>query len=263
MRSGWMMLLTGCMPTISTNDLSVDHVSWDEVQGHVSVEANNPWPIDITVDRYFLQAVVDGQVLATAERVTPLTVPANDSRLVEVPVRIDTAQALSAWTSASPTWTRPIQLVGNVGFGTPFGTLDVPVSVDGQLPVLAVPSIRAPSLSIQSVSVWDGTIDLTLGFAVANPNAVELRAHDVKYGVSFVDEPFIQGGQAQIDIRANQSTRMSFPVHIDVGAVGRGALRAWEQRRVAGDVSLQGWVETPWSPLPLDLRYGGDLSWGA
>lgn len=252
-----------CAPSAKPVGFEVDHMDWETVDAHVDVRAVNPWPIDLTVRSVHYDVRVGDRVVATGTVDQPHTVPAGGKKKVALPLTVDTRATLNALTgeeaAATGTATTDAIVSGEVTFDTPFGPLPIPIEYGHAVPVLSEPSVRAPVVEIKQASLRKGTMDLVVGFTVSNPNPIDLTTKQVDYGVSFAGESLVSGDRDAVTLAADGPTKLRFPVRIDVGALGRGAVRAFERGRISGEVWLSGRVKTPWQSIPLDLRRSGAM----
>jgi LEA14-like dessication related protein len=256
-------LAAGCMPSVEPVGMDIDELDWETVQAHVDLRANNPWPIDLTVLEVQYDVRVGSEVVATGTIDTPQTVPARGKRTVALPVTVDTVATLQALSSTpddiSETATTGAVLSGTVTVDTPFGPTVLPIALGREVPVLAEPEVRKPWIEVDRVDFGRGTVDLVVGVTVTNPNPIALDVRGVDFGVSFSDARVVEARKQQVALAASDRSQLEFPVKLDVSAVGRGVMRAFETGRISGEVWLSGKVQTPWNPVDLDLRRAGRI----
>lgn len=251
--------LMACTPTVKPVGMDVDELTWEQIDAHVDLRADNPWPIDLTVLEVDYTVQVDGDVVATGTITEPQTIPARGRLKVPLPVSIDTESALQALTEPTDDATTGAVLSGTVTVDTPLGPTVLPIELDREIPVLEEPRLKRPWTRVEQIDLARGTVDLVVGFKVVNPNAIALSARRVDYGVSFSGVKLVTGQKPRLDLTAEGPSAIELPVHIDVSAVGRGIVKALESGRISGAVWLDGMVQTPWEPLRLDLRRSGAI----
>ena len=250
---------SGCMPSASVKGPELDEVSWDAVDSHIVVHADNPWPIDITVTSIEGTVTVgDVEVLRHRED-SPITVKAFSDRKVRFDFSVQTRDLIDAAEGALGEGATPYVIAGTVRLATPVGELDVPLSSTGELPAIEQPTAGLPDIKVKDVSISNGTADLVFIFKVDNPNDLELAVRKVRYGARLTGLDVISGRTPSVELAAASVSTLKLPVHVDAGAVVRGLSRAVQRGRLKGEAFIAGTVQSPWGKLPLDLSRSGKI----
>jgi LEA14-like dessication related protein len=250
------------MPTVEPVGLDVDAMTWERVDAHVDLRADNPWPIDLTVLKVAYTVRVDGEQVATGSIDTPKTIPARGRLKVPLPVAIDTmsaVEALSDGPGETDAGATGVVLAGEVTIDTPLGPTVLPIELGREVPVLQEPSLKKPWARVKNLDLINGTVDLVFGFKVVNPNDLALSIRQVDYGLRFSGATIIAGQAQRLDLAASGPSAVELPVRIDASAVGRGVVKAFQTGRISGAVWLDGKVQTPWKPIDLELRRSGKV----
>jgi LEA14-like dessication related protein len=251
--------MSACTPTVKPVGMDVDALTWNQVDAHVDLRAENPWPIDLTVVAVDYTVRVGGDVVASGTITEPQTIPARGQLRTPLPVSIDTRSALEALTEPTEDATTGTVLSGTVTIDTPLGPQTIPIEMGREIPVLEEPRLRRPWTRVEQLDLARGTVDLVVGCKVVNPNGLTLSARKVDYGVSLSGIPVVEGQKPHLELEANGTSTVELPVHLDVSAIGRGLMKALESGRISGAVWLDGMVQTPWDPIRLDLRRSGAI----
>ena len=261
---GAMTLLVtgGCAPTVQPVGLDVDAMSWERVDAHVDLRADNPWPIDLTVVQVEYTVRVGGETVATGSIEDPSTIPARGHLKVPLPVAIDTLSAIESLADGgegAEGGTTGVVLSGTVTVDTPLGPTALPIELGRAVPVLQEPTLKKPWVRVDDLDLVQGTVDLVFGFKLVNPNDLALSIRQVDYGLRFSGATIIEGNAPSVDLAASGPSAVELPVHIDASAVGRGVVKAFQTGRISGAVWLDGKVQTPWKPIDLELRRSGKV----
>ncbi len=254
------VLAAGCFPSASVRSVKVDDVSWQKVDAHIDVHAENPWPIPITVTAVEGTVTVGNVEVLSHRHDTPVTVEAGSNAKVRFPFVVDSKVLYDAAEGLLDAGETPYLLNGVVTLATPVGEVEVPVSSSGDLPALATPTVRLPDIKVKDISLSKGTLDLVFLFDVDNPNDLDLELKKVRYGARFAGSDVISGKSPSIELTAASESKLRLPVHLDVGSVGRGLIKTVQKGRVEGEAFITGQAHTPWGALPLDLKRSGQLS---
>lgn len=119
--------------------------------------------------------------------------------------------------------------------------------------VIEQPKISIQNISLQEISLTQGTALVTLN--VANPNAFPIPLKGIQYGLSLNGHPVASGDQAQdMSIGARQEMPINIPVKLDFMQLVQLAPEALRTRSLQYDLS--GAVKLPFISVPFQ-RQGG------
>lgn len=119
--------------------------------------------------------------------------------------------------------------------------------------VVEQPKISIQNISLQEISLTQGTAVVTLN--VANPNAFPIPLKGIQYGLSLNGHPVASGDQVQeLSIGARQEVPVNIPVKLDFMQLLQLAPEAMKTRSLHYD--LTGAVKLPFISVPFQ-RQGG------
>ncbi|UJS23389.1 LEA type 2 family protein [Thiothrix winogradskyi] len=119
--------------------------------------------------------------------------------------------------------------------------------------VVEQPKISIQNVSLQEISLSQGTAIVTLN--VANPNAFPIPLKGIQYGLSLNGRQVASGDQAQeMSIGARQEVPVNIPVRLDFMQLLQLAPEALQTRSLRYDLS--GAVKLPFISVPFQ-RQGG------
>ncbi|OQX06164.1 MAG: Water stress and hypersensitive response domain-containing protein [Thiothrix lacustris] len=119
--------------------------------------------------------------------------------------------------------------------------------------VIEQPKISIENISLQDISLTQGTALVTLN--VANPNAFPIPLQGIQYGLSLNGHPVASGDQNQgMSIGARQEMPINIPVKLDFMQLLQLAPEAMKTRSLQYD--LTGAVKLPFISVPFQ-RQGG------
>lgn len=119
--------------------------------------------------------------------------------------------------------------------------------------VVEQPKISIQNISLQEISLTQGTAVVTLN--VANPNAFPIPLKGIQYGLSLNGHPVASGDQVQdMSIGARQEMPINIPVKLDFMQLLQLAPEAMRTRSLHYD--LNGAVKLPFISVPFQ-RQGG------
>jgi LEA14-like dessication related protein len=119
--------------------------------------------------------------------------------------------------------------------------------------VIEQPKISIQNISLQEISLTQGTALVTLN--IANPNAFPIPLQGIQYGLSLNGHPVASGDQNQgMSIGARQEMPINIPVKLDFMQLLQLAPEAMKTRSLQYD--LTGAVKLPFISVPFQ-RQGG------
>lgn len=132
-------------------------------------------------------------------------------------------------------------------------TLLLQACASGVPSVIEQPKISIENISLQDISLTQGTALVTLN--VANPNAFPIPLQGIQYGLSLNGHPVASGDQNQgMSIGARQEMPINIPVKLDFMQLMQLAPEAMKTRSL--QYNLTGAVKLPFISVPFQ-RQGG------
>lgn len=134
-----------------------------------------------------------------------------------------------------------------------FGAMTLLSGCAGVSTVVAPPSISVQDVSLQSLSLTQGTGLVSLN--VTNPNAFPIPLEGVQYSLRLNGTPVASGDQRQsMYLQPNQPTPVQIPVQLQLATLMQLAPVLWQNRSV--QYQLDGAVRLPFISVPFQ-RQGG------
>lgn len=134
-----------------------------------------------------------------------------------------------------------------------FGAMSLLAGCTAMPNVVAPPSISVQDVSLQSLSLTQGTGLVSLN--VTNPNAFPIPLEGVQYNLRLNGTPVASGDQRQaMYLQPNQPTAVQIPVQLQLATIMQLAPVLWQNRSV--QYQLDGAVRLPFISVPFQ-RQGG------
>ncbi|HEY7957793.1 MAG: LEA type 2 family protein [Polyangia bacterium] len=236
-------------PSVSLRRVDVTSVSFQGIAVNFVLAVNNPNPIGVDLARLVYQITVDGHQFADGHTNSAAHVPAQGTGEVVIPVGIkfvDFAQSLASLFTKQKV---PYTLATKLGFGTPAGVLEIPLSTSGTLPVPRLPDVHIASARLGEVGLTGATFNLLLG--VHNPNTFAVPLGALSYRVTVAGSPVIASSAPGGQLAAGASNPLQISAHLDFLALGMGVARAIQSG--GAEVALDGALQVGGYSMPLRL----------
>lgn len=270
------MLLTGCdmlptkqaatsiektiKPTASIEDVSIQTLSPQGIILDVAFEVNNPNAFPINLAGYGYSLHINGKQLLMGNQREKMSVAANGNSRLVVPMAINFADMTLIGREFTNRETFDYAVVMKTSLEYPvLGTLEVPASMSGELPVPRLPSVSVSRLSVAKMDLAGADVKVSL--QVDNPNSFGLDIHQLNYLFSVNGAQWLQSeleGPVQLD--SKQSKEIVVPVKIETAKMGAALLEMLNSNQslkyqLSGDMTLDSSI-----PLLKDINLPFDVA---
>ena len=145
----------------------------------------------------------------------------------------------------------PYTIATQLGFGTPLGVLDVPISHSGTLPVPQLPTLSIGNAAVGAVNVSGASLSVTV--AVRNNNTFALPVGPLRYALSVNGASILSAATAPAKLAPGGTLPLTLSAHLDFLRVGLGLLRAIQSR--SATVALDGSFDLLGYSMPVHLAH--------
>lgn len=236
-------------PAVSLRNVELTSLSFQGISANFVLDVKNPNPIGLDLARLAYRINVDGHDFLDGGVKGALHVPAQGTGTIKVPVGIQFvafAQSLAALFTKTEV---PYSFATQLGFGTPAGVLDIPLSHSGSFPVPRLPSVSLSGARVSDVGLSGATLHLALGMQNHNQFAVPLG--NLAYQVSIAGTPVISSSTAAGKLAAGASSPLDIAVRLDFVKLGLGIAQAVQSK--SAKVALDGSLGVGSYAMPLHL----------
>jgi LEA14-like dessication related protein len=167
---------------------------------------------------------LEGKPAAKGDMPTGLTVPANGSAPLELPVRVrwrdvpDLVKLL-----VSPKGDVGFKVTGVAALAGPLGDVELPFSREGRVDLPRVPGFGIEGIRVRELSLTNVSLDLRL--RVSNANKFPLPVGALAYGLRLGGEPVASGdGKPLAAVPPGGEATVTIPVRLSLASAG-GAIR--------------------------------------
>lgn len=246
-------------PTASVTGVRFGDFSADGLTLVFQTEVKNPYEVDLPLTNLEYGLASGGAKFLSGSAPVQGTVPAKGSKTVKLPAKVSFAPLLAAVSGVKPGAVVPyaadMKLSVNVPQIAGGGTLALPISKSGELPVPAVPDVSVAGITINEVGL-NSKATLKLNVKNTNQFAVNLAKMGFNLDLAGTQVSTVNASNA-LSLTPGQSGTLDIPVSLSLSNLGLSAFNALRGRdagyRVHGSVDMG----TPFGPLTLPLDKGG------
>lgn len=224
-----LLAVPGCdwlfqKPRVSVRRVDITSLSFSGIGANVVFAVENPNALGLDLAKLVYQLTVDNHPLVQGVGNNALHVPANGTGELQLPVSFKFVELAEALASIFTKKQVPFTINTKLGFGTPIGVIEVPLSHSGTLPVPQLPTISIGNAGVGGVGASGASVSVTLN--VRNNNAFVLPIGALSYGLTVNGTPIATASTQPSQLAAGGSLPLVISANLDFVRVGMGLLRA-------------------------------------
>lgn len=211
-------------PEVTVEKVEIIGLSFDQAELLFSLSVHNPNPIGVQLAGLDYRLMVEDKQLLQSSLNQGIALDANAESPLSVPVSIRYVDLFSTVQSAREQDELGYQMNLDLGFSIPgYGTLTVPLSHTGKIPVPRLPSIGVSSLRIKKLGF--SSVELDLDLEVENTNSFDMALHDFSYRLNIAGRPWVEGtAQHGFTFGKKSKSIASIPVRLNIAELGRSVI---------------------------------------
>lgn len=222
-------------PTLTYKTVRIRDLSFQSVTLDFDFELKNPYDVGMTLANLDYKLDVDGRPLLQGKTNKEIVVKAKDSSIVTLPYTIEfikVAQALASLFSSRNELPYMLQL----GFGvkTPIGVIQLPIKVDGKVPLPKLPDVSVAGVKLDSMGFTGAQISFNL--KVKNNSSFPLRLKGTNYDMKIAGVNVSNGQVAVPEVSANQAATVKIPLKLNFLKLGLGVVKVVKSKKVDYDL---------------------------
>jgi LEA14-like dessication related protein len=226
-----LLVLAGCeslkgllsmeRPEAHLENVSLEAVTFSGASLVAEVGVTNPNPIGIQMSGFDYRLDIEGSTLVSGDQPQGLSIAANGTSYVDVPVSLQFSQLIDSVQAARDRDEVAYTVAVTLRFSLPIlGEISIPLEHEGTLPVIRLPRVQLSSLRLRSIGLTGADMQLVLN--VENPNGFGARIPSVGYAMEVQGQTWVAGmTDRAISLTAHGTSRVTIPFTLSFSAVGR------------------------------------------
>ncbi|MCU7863904.1 MAG: LEA type 2 family protein [Candidatus Thiodiazotropha sp. (ex Lucinoma borealis)] len=201
-------------------------LDFDGVELAFAVNVTNPNPVGIDLAGLDYDLKLLGNSFVKGEQPMALSVAANGTSQIELPMRLGFRQLMSSYQKLQHASQAAYQLDLGLGFNIPvLGKMKLPVSYQGEFPIPKIPDIKVKNLDIQKLTL--NNAKLLLQIEVDNPNNFSLLLDQLNYNLKLNGFNVGNGLLSQsVAIKQDGRGVINLPLSVNIMQAGMGLYSA-------------------------------------
>ena len=227
-----MLLLQGCstINTIVKEGIKEPHLSVDKVDVTgfdfknidllFDINIENPNSLGVKLNGFDYDFGINNNSFLVGDNAEGLEIVANGEHTVQIPLSVSYADLFNTVKSVQKEDQSSYQLKAGFLFDVPvLGSIRVPVSKNGNLPIVKIPSIRLGSLKLKKLNLTGA--DLEVAVNIDNPNAFGLDLQKMVYNLDINGSNWLSGVTTEaLQISEKSKSALTLPVSLNFLELG-------------------------------------------
>lgn len=225
-------------PTVRVESASLQALSFTGADLLVVLQVRNPNPVGMVLSGVDYELRIDGEPLVSGSRGEETRIQASGTSRLELPLRVVYRDMFKASARLLDRDRPEYQVSCGVSCRVPvLGEVRIPVTAEGTLPVLRLPSVGFAGLEILDFSLSGARVALLLD--LDNPGGYPLEISSLAYELFINGDSWASGRLDQaVQAWEKETAALRVPVDLDFARIGRGA-----RSLLSGDGDLEYRVE--------------------
>lgn len=212
-------------PQLSVQNVRMTGISFQAVDLAFRINIRNPNRLSVNLAGFDYQLQVEGQPFLQGEQQQAVKIAALGNSEVDVPVRVGFREFYETFQQLRGQDSSAYRFECGLLFDLPLlGKKRLPVSREGYLPLLRLPSVGVASLKIEKMGLTGA--DLLLNLEVENSNAARLFLNHLDYNLSVNGQSWAGGETHQsAEVAAHGRSLLSIPLSLNFLQMGQTAVQ--------------------------------------
>lgn len=208
-------------PEVSFSGAKITDLSFQRVDLLFDLNINNPNALGIKMDGFDYDFHLNGNSFVKGEQTDGLEIASEAQSTVRIPVSLAFADIYQTFSDLKGQDSTRYNIACGFSFDLPvLGKQRIPVSKQGSLPMLKLPSVSIHSLKLDNLSFTGA--DLTLKLDIENPNAFSFDLNKIDYTFQVNGQPWLQGISNKVGaVGAKGGSTLALPISLNILQIGQ------------------------------------------
>ncbi len=179
-------------PHVTVEDMKVTGFDFKTIDLLFDINIDNPNSLGVKLNGFDYDFLVNDNSFIKGENSDGLEIIANGNHGVQIPVTVGFSDLFNAIKSLHQEDNSMYQMKTGFLFDVPIlGSIRVPVSKSGEIPMVKLPSISLGSVKVSKLNLTGA--DLEVGVNINNPNGFSLNLHKMDYNLNVNGKNWVSG----------------------------------------------------------------------
>ncbi len=247
-------------PTVKIIGTKLQDLTLEKVNLMFDVEIHNPYSLPLPLSNLQYSLTSKGEKFLDGKADVQGLIPAQNSKVVQIPVGIPFVPVLQALKQVKPGAVVPYDAKLDLSVDAPgVGPINLPLEKEGELPIPAIPKVELTNIQWQEMSMSKATANLNL--KIDNPNSFPIELNKFNYRLNLADTPVAEDQITQgTKFAENGSNTFQVPLSIAPIKLGFAAFQMLQGK--GANYNLDGGLEvaSPFGPINFPISSNGQTT---
>jgi LEA14-like dessication related protein len=212
-------------PQLSVSDVRVTGFNFREIELTYDVTIDNPNALALEMLAYEYDLQLNDQTFVSGEQDTETQIEASGQSTIQVPMTLNYDEVYDTFRNLSDSDEAEYEFAAAFTFDLPaLGRTEVPVSREGSIPLIHIPSVRVNNFQVEGVNF--SSADMTLSLEFENPNGFGLNIGRFAYSLNVNGSQWAQGTALEnTSIPENDVVQLEIPISLNIIEMGTSAYK--------------------------------------
>ena len=212
-------------PNVSIENVRLTGMSLNDLDLAVALKVDNPNQLTADLEGFDFDFQINQSSFLKGQQDNPQTIEAMKSSSFEVPLKINFKDLYSTYSTLKSQDNSTYKIDFGLAFNLPvLGKTRIPVSHEGEFPLIKVPSVKISTLKINKLNLTGA--DVALELEIDNPNAFGFSLKSLDYNFQVNGQEWAQGlTNRAVQIAEKGKGTLSIPVSLNFLEMGQTVFR--------------------------------------
>lgn len=212
-------------PALSVEDVRVTDFNFRQMELTYDVKIENPNSVAVQMLGYDYELEINDHTLVQGDQPEEIKIEASGASTFQVPMTLNFSDIYNTVQSLANADDASYHFLSHLTFDLPLlGRTELPISKEGNIPLLKVPDISIEDFQVENLSFSSADLNLKLRFQ--NPNGFGLDINQLNYNLMINGNQWAEGTALQnVHIKENGVTELTIPISLNLSQIGASAYR--------------------------------------
>jgi len=207
-------------PTVEITNAKISKLSFDDLDLLFDIEINNPNSVGINLAGFDYELLINKNSFVSGNQPDQLEISANGKNTVQLPVKLKFIDIYNTFADLKNNDNSTYHIKCGLNFNLPvLGKTRIPISKNGDIPLLKLPSIKFSSVKLNNINLTGANLLLEVKFE--NPNSFSMLIDQMNYNFQVNGKNWLTGKANQKTSTAkNGESIIQIPVSLDFLQMG-------------------------------------------
>ncbi len=207
-------------PRVSVSETKITGLSFDQINLNFTLKIDNPNAIGVSLAGFDYNLEINQKSFISGRKKDRLTIKSSASSSVTLPVTLKFADIYQVFSNLINSDSSKYKISFGLDFDLPvLGTVRIPVSTAGYVPMLKLPSLSFKGIKLDHINFSGAKLAVEL--KLKNPNAFSMLLENFDYGLLVNGRKWLEGaGKNMVRVAAKGEQVIRLPVSLDFLQMG-------------------------------------------